>query len=93
MSKVILANRKRNSATSNHVSEIFPTVGGVPLRLSLTPEAIWEHFDGYDLGLTEEQLRHVGIGVLFDDSFNAAFHDALVRHTCEIGQIDSGDLT
>lgn len=51
------------------------------LRLSFTPDAIREHFEGDEPdpteGLTDEQLAEVGRMALTDDGLYRAFHDAL----------------
>jgi len=52
------------------------------LRLSFTPAAIREHFDGDDhdpVGhLTDEQLTEIGKVALTDEGLYRAFHEALV---------------
>lgn len=52
------------------------------LRLSFTPAAIREHFEGDDedptASLTDEQLAEVGRTALTDDGLYRAFHEALV---------------
>lgn len=52
------------------------------LRLSFTPDAIREHFEGDEPdpteGMTDEQLAEVGRTALTDDMLYDAFHGALV---------------
>lgn len=52
------------------------------LRLSFVPKAIREHFECDDddptEGLTDEQLREVGLIALTDDGIYRAFHESLV---------------
>jgi hypothetical protein len=52
------------------------------LRLSFTPSAIREHFEGDEPdpteGMTDEQLREIGEAALNDDILYREFHRALV---------------
>jgi hypothetical protein len=52
------------------------------LRLSFTPDAIRDHFEGDEPdpteGMTDEQLTEVGRTALADHGVYRAFHDALV---------------
>lgn len=63
------------------VTETYPVVDALPLRLSFTPAAIRQHFDDdedYDLdGATDEQLARAGATALNDDGIYQAFHQAL----------------
>jgi hypothetical protein len=62
------------------VVESFPVVRGLPLRLSLVPDAIRDHFDTSDAveSLTDDELMNVGEEVLDSQEFYDAFHAALV---------------
>lgn len=69
---------------SDLTTEDFPVVGGLPLRLSFTPDAIREHFDGDDDGIsekvesmTDDQLAEVGASALMDDRLYGVFHEVL----------------
>lgn len=63
-------------------AEIDEAIPG-DLRLSFTPNAIREHFEGADdednltLGMSDEQLAEVGRAALTDDGLYRAFHEAL----------------
>jgi len=58
-----------------------PDVDDEDLRLSFSPAAIRDHFEGEDpdptKGLTDEQLREVGWMALTDDFIYAEFHRSL----------------
>lgn len=63
--------------TEHEVPEAIPW----DLRLSFTPDAIREHFEGDDPdpteGLTDEQLADVGRHALTDEGLYDAFHESL----------------
>lgn len=68
------------------VTEQFPTLHGVPLRLSFIPEAVREHFadDDSDVAravaaMSEADLIQVASAALRDDRLYEAFHAALVE--------------
>jgi hypothetical protein len=60
-----------------------PTDDVIPydLRLSFTPDAIREHFEGDEPdpteGMTDEQLTEVGRTALVDEGLYRAFHESL----------------
>lgn len=61
------------------VTEEFPVVNSLPLRLAVCPQAIIDHFenDARVTDLPREQLLEIGEHVLTSDAFYAAFHEAL----------------
>ena len=63
-------------------TEEVVAVDGLPLRLSFTPDAIREHFEGGDYAsvdkMSDEELAQVGATALTDDGLYRAFHEALV---------------
>lgn len=65
----------------NEITETFPLVDSIPLRLSFTPEAIREHYedgDGAELeDLSDAMLAKAGSYALSDDGLYRAFHEAL----------------
>ena len=68
------------------VVERVPVVDGLPLRLSLEPDAIREHFEYSDRvqSLSDEQLMDIGAIALCDDrlyrGFNLALRAAILRN-------------
>lgn len=76
-----MAEEYPNDTTpSQLVVETYPVVNSAPLRLSLTPSAIREHYDGSSPGidnLTDEQLLAVGNSVLCSDELYRVFHEEL----------------
>lgn len=61
--------------------ESFPVVDGLPLRLSLVPDAIREHYaDSTDVQrMSNTQLHAIASRVLTSDAFYADFHNALTE--------------
>lgn len=61
------------------VTETFPVLHGVPLRLAITPADIRTHFDGNEKvqQLTDEELMQIGHDVLRGDTLYNAFNEAL----------------
>lgn len=63
-------------------TETVTVVRGLPLRLSLDPDAILQHFEGHEgedqlAELTREQLLEIGEAVLTGDTLYDAFNRAL----------------
>lgn len=75
------------------VAETYPSISGLPLRLSLTPRAIREHFEDISRvqRLGERTLVLVGEHVLTSDDFYRAFHAALRAAFEEVCGFDPDD--
>lgn len=60
-----------SQAPPDTVTETFPVVNGVPLRLDLSPEALRQHFDddAAIVRMDDATLRQVGYDLLSRDSF------------------------
>lgn len=60
----------------------FPAIHGLLLRLSFTPDAIREHFEGDPISdhldtLTDDALAQIGFDALTDDRLYEVFHQVL----------------
>lgn len=61
------------------MTEEFPVVNSLPLRLAVCPQAIIDHFENDEqvTSLPREMLLEIGEHVLTSDVFYKAFHEAL----------------
>lgn len=68
------------------MTEEVPVLHALPLRLSVCPAAIIDHFETNDRvnGLSRRQLLEIGEHVLTSDAFYKAFHEALCEAVEEI---------
>lgn len=79
--------------TEEVMQEEVPVIRSLPLRLSLCPEAIQQHFETDErvANLPRAKLLDVGEYVLEDDTFYEAFHEALCTALKELAGFDPDD--